>query len=245
MLSASNARLPPQADRISIKFMATDSDPQTTSNQPLDPPERRWPVVIAIMAVAGLYVALPESLVVGPRWLFVLVVASLLVLSIVANARGNYQLNSVSGHLLAAILTLFMVWSLVLLVRALPAHTESPIILLRSAAALWVTNVLVFALWYWRLDAGGPHQRDLRAGHPSGSFLFAQMTFREDDVPPEWKGWSPDFIDYLFLAFNTSTAFSPTDVPVLSRWAKLLTMAQASISLTVVVILAARAVNIL
>jgi hypothetical protein len=117
--------------------------------------------------------------------------------------------------------------------------------LLRSAAALWVTNVLVFALWYWRLDAGGPHQRDLRAGHPSGSFLFAQMTFREDDVPPEWKGWSPTFIDYLFLAFNTSTAFSPTDVPVLSRWAKLLTMAQASISLTVVVILAARAVNIL
>ena len=197
------------------------------------------------MAVAGLYVALPESLVLGPRWLFVLVVASMLILTVVANARGNYRLNYVSGHLLAAILTLFMVWSLVLLVRAFPAHKESPIILLRSAAALWVTNVLVFALWYWRLDAGGPHQRDLRAGHPSGSFLFAQMTFREDDVPPEWKGWSPDFIDYLFLAFNTSTAFSPTDVPVLSRWAKLLTMAQASISLTVVVILAARAVNIL
>jgi hypothetical protein len=172
-------------------------------------------------------------------------VGMLLVLTIIAQARRSYAVNNVSGHLLAGILTLFMVWSLVLLVRALPAHTESPVTLLRSAAALWVTNVLVFALWYWRLDAGGPHQRDLRAGHPSGSFLFAQMTFREDDVPAEWKGWSPTFIDYLFLAFNTSTAFSPTDVPVLSRWAKLLTMAQASISLTVVVILAARAVNIL
>jgi hypothetical protein len=213
--------------------------------QPLDPPEVRWPAVIAIIAVGGLYAALPASLVVGPRWLFVVIVGMLLVLTIIAQARRSYAVNNVSGHLLAGILTLFMVWSLVLLVRALPAHTESPVTLLRSAAALWVTNVLVFALWYWRLDAGGPHQRDLRAGHPSGSFLFAQMTFREDDVPPEWKGWSPTFIDYLFLAFNTSTAFSPTDVPVLSRWAKLLTMAQASISLTVVVILAARAVNIL
>jgi hypothetical protein len=213
--------------------------------QPLDPPEARWPAVIAIIAVGGLYAALPASLVVGPRWLFVVIVGMLLVLTVVAQMRRSYAVNNVSGHLLAGILTLFMVWSLVLLVRALPAHTESPVTLLRSAAALWVTNVLVFALWYWRLDAGGPHQRDLRAGHPSGSFLFAQMTFREDDVPPEWKGWSPTFIDYLFLAFNTSTAFSPTDVPVLSRWAKLLTMAQASISLTVVVILAARAVNIL
>jgi hypothetical protein len=213
--------------------------------QPLDPPEARWPAVIAIIAVGGLYAALPASLVVGPRWLFVVIVGMLLVLTVVAQMRRSFAVNNVSGHLLAGILTLFMVWSLVLLVRALPAHTESPVTLLRSAAALWVTNVLVFALWYWRLDAGGPHQRDLRAGHPSGSFLFAQMTFREDDVPPEWKGWSPTFIDYLFLAFNTSTAFSPTDVPVLSRWAKLLTMAQASISLTVVVILAARAVNIL
>jgi hypothetical protein len=216
-----------------------------TAQQPLDPPEPRWPAAIAIMAVAGLYVALPDSLEVGPRWLFLLVVTVLLVSTIVARVIGRHAVNNLLGHLLAGILTLFMIWSLVLLIHALPAHTEAPITLLRSAAALWVTNVLVFALWYWRLDAGGPHQRDLRAGHPSGSFLFAQMTFREDDVPPEWKGWSPNFIDYLFLAFNTSTAFSPTDVPVLSRWAKLLTMAQASISLTVVVILAARAVNIL
>jgi hypothetical protein len=215
------------------------------AEQTLDPPEPRWPAVIAIVAVAGLYAALPDSLEVGPRWLFLVVVGMLLVSTIVARIKGGYTVNNLLGHLLAAILTLFMVFSLVLLIRALPTHIEAPITLLRSAAALWVTNVLVFALWYWRLDAGGPHQRDLRAGHPSGSFLFAQMTFRASDVPREWKGWSPNFIDYLFLAFNTSTAFSPTDVPVLSRWAKLLTMAQASISLTVVVILAARAVNIL
>jgi hypothetical protein len=219
----------------------TMTDPQTA----LDPPEARWPAAIAIIAVGGLYAALPASLAVGPRWLFVLIIGVLLVVNIGAHAAGKYQLNTLSGHLLAGILTLFMVWSLLLLVHALPSHREAPVTMLRSAAALWITNILVFALWYWRLDAGGPHQRDIRLGHPSGSFLFAQMTLRDDDLPPEMKNWSPNFVDYLFLAFNTSTAFSPTDAPVMSRWAKLLTMAQSAISLTIVVILAARAVNIL
>jgi hypothetical protein len=216
-----------------------------TSTDALDPPEPRWPAIIAILAVGGLYTALPASLAIGPRWLLLVIVTVLLVPTVAARRRGNQSLNNVFGHAIGGILTLFLVWSVGLLVFALPAHKEAPTTLLRSAAALWVTNVLVFAEWYWRLDAGGPYQRDMRAGHPSGSFLFPQMTFRDDDIPAEWKGWSPNFVDYLFLAFNTSTAFSPTDVPVLSRWAKILTMAQASISLTVVAILAARAVNIL
>ncbi|HLI77494.1 MAG TPA: hypothetical protein VKV02_11155, partial [Acidobacteriaceae bacterium] len=95
-----------------------------------------------------------------------------------------------------------------LLVRALPAHTEAPQALLRSAAALWVANILVFASWYWRLDAGGPHARDLRAEHAEGAFLFPQMTL-SDEMKGEMGqvGWSPNFVDYLFLAFNTSTAF--------------------------------------
>jgi hypothetical protein len=215
------------------------------SAEALDPPEARWPVAVAILAVGGLYTALPEYLVIGPRWLFLIIVILLLIPTFVTYRRGNHAINKTLGLLLAMVLTVFLVWSLVLLVLALPAHKEAPVKLLQSAALLWATNVLVFALWYWRLDAGGPHERDLRAGHPSGSFLFPQMTFRDDDVPAEWKGWSPDFVDYLFLAFNTSTAFSPTDVPVLSRWAKLLTMAQSVISLTIVAILAARAVNIL
>jgi hypothetical protein len=208
------------------------------SEQDLNSPGQRWTAIIAVLAVCGLYAALPSSLVVGPRWFYLIIVAALLLATIITRHRGKHLTNIVLGHLLAGFLTLFMIWSLVLLLRALPQHKETPVTLLRSAAALWATNVLVFALWYWRLDAGGPHARELRAGHPSGSFLFAQMTFREKDVPPESKGWSPNFIDYLFLAFNTSTAFSPTDVPILSRWAKLLTMAQASISLTVVAILA-------
>jgi uncharacterized membrane protein len=118
--------------------------------------------------------------------------------------------------------------------------------MLASAAALWVSNVLVFALWYWRLDGGGPHGRDARPGHTAGAFLFPQMTTEGMDAAlAEGQRWSPRFIDYLFIAFNTSTAFSPTDVPVLSRWAKALTMTQSLISLTIVVVLAARAVNIM
>jgi hypothetical protein len=139
-----------------------------------------------------------------------------------------------------------MIASLALLISALPAHVITPQQLLRSAAALWVTNILVFASWYWRLDAGGPHQRGLTLGHADGAFLFPQMTM--DPAAKFAAGeheWEPHFVDYLFLAFNTSTAFSPTDVPVLSRWAKILMMIQALISLLVIALLAGRAVNIL
>jgi uncharacterized membrane protein len=127
----------------------------------------------------------------------------------------------------------------------LPTHEETPVELLGSAASLWLTKILVFALWYWRLDAGGPNRREQWVGHPDGAFLFPQMMHQDGPAATEPHAWSPTFVDYLFLAFNTSTAFSPTEVPVLSRWAKLLMMLQAIISLTVIVVLAARAVNIL
>jgi hypothetical protein len=204
--------------------------------------ENRWPVIVAVLVVSGLYAALPESLSLGHRWVQGTVICGLLIPTIVTHHRGQHHLNTILGHILAATMTVFMIWSMVLLIFALPAHTETPVTLLRSAAALWVTNVLVFALWYWRLDSGGPYSRLLRGSHETGAFLFPQMTLPRDAGRPKW---SPMFIDYVFLAFNTSTAFSPTDAPVLSRWAKALTMTQASISLCVVAILAARAINIL
>ena len=147
-------------------------------------------------------------------------------------------MNRIVGYALLAIVTAAVISSLVLLISALPDHKEAPRDLLRSAGALWISNILVFASWYWRLDAGGPHQRELRGAHTEGAFLFPQMT-QDDPV------WMPGFVDYLFLAFNTSTAFSPTDVPVLSRWAKGMMMVQSTVSFTTVALLAARAVNIL
>ena len=208
--------------------------------------EPRWPAMLALFAVGGLRFALPNTLAVGPDWLILVVVVVLLIPTVTARMRGHHTLNQVLGYLITSVITLDMCWSLYLLIRALPSHTEAPQTLLLSAAALWVTNILVFASWYWRLDAGGPRAREIRGVHTDGAFLFPQMTLNQTAKKAMGEeSWSPGFVDYLFLAFNTSTAFSPTDVPVLSRWAKLLMMVQALISFTTVVLLAARAVNIL
>ena len=209
-------------------------------------PEPRWQALIAVLVVTGLYVALPPSLTVGPTWLVPVIVVVLTVPLLLAHTMGQHRFDTLLGFLLTSVLTAAMVASVAFLIGLLPTHRESPIQLLRSAASLWLTNVLVFALWYWRLDAGGPHARDARAGHESGAFVFPQMTPIADGIcDTDGPGWSPHFIDYLFLAFNTSTAFSPTDTPVLTRWAKVLMMLQSLISLTVLAVLAARAVNIL
>ena len=207
--------------------------------------EPRWPALVALLAAGALYAALPESLAVGPRWALLVIVSALLVPTIISHRVSRRSLNHVLGLIVTAVVTVAMICSLVLLVAALPSHKEGPSDLLRSAIALWVTNVLVFALWYWRLDAGGPNQRDLNKAHTNGAFLFPQMTLEFNRALADKSEWSPNFFDYLFLAFNTSTALSPTDAPVLARWAKLLMMLQGTISLAVIVLLAARAVNIL
>ena len=209
-------------------------------------PEPRWPSLVALLAVVGLHFALPESLILGPVWLLLALVAIVLVPAIVARGLGHLRLSQILGYLATGIVTADMILSLSLLIATLPRHQVAPPLLLRSAAALWTTNILIFASWYWRLDAGGPQARDLRGSHTHGDFLFPQMTIDPTrchlTIDPHWR---PGFIDYLFLAFNTSTAFSPTDVPVLSRWAKVLMMVQSTISFATVALLAARAVNIL
>lgn len=208
--------------------------------------EPRWPAMLALLAVGGLRLATPEDLSAGPGWLLIAIVAVLMVPTTWARQRGMDTLNKILGYILTSIVTIDMVWSLYLLVAALPSHKEAPQDLLISAAALWITNILVFASWYWRLDAGGPRARELRGVHTDGAFLFPQMTLDQQAKREMGElAWSPGFVDYLFLAFNTSTAFSPTDTPVLTQWAKLLMMVQALISFATVALLAARAVNIL
>jgi hypothetical protein len=210
---------------------------------PASKTEPRWPAIIALLAVGGVYTALPSFLILGPPWLLLAVVGFLLIPTVIALRTGHHQLNRFLGFVVSAIITLALVLSLVLLIEALPGRAEAAPALLRSAGSLWITNILVFALWYWRLDAGGPLQRDRRGAHTEGSFLFPQMTQYSKTAGE--RHWTPKFIDYLFIAFNTSTAFSPSDTPVLSRWAKVLTMLQAMISLIIVALLASRAIGIL
>jgi hypothetical protein len=211
-------------------------------------PEPRWPAIIAVAAAAALHFALPESLRFGPPWVIAGVVGVLLTAAFVARARGSERGNEMAGWGILVVLTIGLLYGLGMLIAGLVHHSTAAPALLRSAGVLWTTNVLVFATWYWRLDEGGPNERERREAHTQGAFLFPQMTFAPaggDDSLAERERWRPGFVDYLFVAFNTSTAFSPTDVPVLSRWGKGAMMIQSVISFTTVVLIAARAVNIL
>ncbi len=221
------------------------SEPLVESTIPAPEPEARWPAVIALFAIAGLRLALPRSLAGSPGWVPLVLITALIIPTLLARRMQKPALNHWLGLATICVVTADTIWSLTLLIYTLPRHTLGPTQLLLSTTVLWLGNVLVFASWYWRLDAGGPNARDRRAFHSEGAFLFPQMTMDPGDPESPVRGWRPGFVDYLFLAFNTSTAFSPSDVPVLSRWAKLLMMVQASISLATVVLLAARAVSIL
>ncbi len=210
----------------------------------VDKPEPRWQALLAFVAVAGIYLALPSSLIVGPTWFLPTLIAVLLVPTVGSHRFGKLSLNRILGFAISSIITLALIGSVVLLVHALPSHKEPPLQLLFSAALLWLTNVIVFALWYWRIDGGGPTKRHERNEFGSCSFLFPQM-----QVPREERGqfactrWRPHFVDYLFVAFTQSSTFGPTDAPLLARWAKVLAMIQVFISLSIVVLLISRAVG--
>ena len=172
-------------------------------------------------------------------------VVVLLVPTVFAHRTGRHSLNHVLGIVIGAILTFGLIGSVVLLVTTLPEKKE-PLALLHSGGALWLTNVLVFALWYWRLDGGGPMKRETEHEFGSRSFVFPQMQIEKRERKTFGVDkWRPGFVDYLFVALTTSSTFGPTDAPVLTHWAKLLTMTQILISLTIMVLLISRAVGVL
>ncbi len=209
-------------------------------------PEPRWPALLAGLSVGLLFYLMPDPLAVGPRWLPFALIAAMLIPAKVFHHRGKHQLNELFGYAGLGVTTAALVSSLALLILRLLKHVGPPAEMLQAAVELWVSNILVFASWYWRLDGGGPNERDQRHTHQAGAFLFPQMTLSQELRKALGQHpWNPGFVDYLFLAFNTSTAFSPTDVPVLTRWAKVMMMIQSAISLATLALVAARAVNIL
>ncbi len=218
----------------------------TAPREHVDKPEPRGQAVLAFLAICAIYLALPRKLVVGPIWLLPTLVLVLLVPTVVSHRVGRHSLNRTLGFVINGITTLALIGSVILLVRGLPTHRESPLQLLRSAGLLWLTNVIVFALWYWRLDGGGPTLRAKEKKFGSTSFLFPQMQIPHDERPEfACVRWRPRFIDYLFVAFTQSSTFGPTDAPLLARWAKALAMVQIIISLTIVVLLVSQAVGVL
>ncbi len=210
----------------------------------IDKPEPRGQALLAFLAIGAIYLALPRDLVIGPIWLLPTVIVVLLVPTVVSHRVGRRSLNRTLGLIINGITTVALIGSVILLVRFLPTHRESPLQLLRSGGLLWLTNVIVFALWYWRLDGGGPTLRHEQKKFGSTSFLFPQMQIPHDERTQfACARWRPRFIDYLFVAFTQSSTFGPTDAPLLARWAKILAMIQIFISLSIVVLLISGAVG--
>jgi hypothetical protein len=218
----------------------------TNQHDHIDKPEPRWQALLAFLAIAAIYLALPRNLIIGPVWLLPTLIVVLLIPTVISHRIGKRSLNRALGNLINGITTLALIGSIVLLVRALPSHQETPLALLRSGGLLWLTNVIVFALWYWRLDGGGPTKRQEENKFGSTSFLFPQMQVPHDERAQfACTGWRPRFVDYLFVAFTQSSTFGPTDAPLLARWAKVLSMIQIFISLSIVILLISRAVGVL
>src|SRR5256885_16642154 len=126
----------------------------------IDKPEPRAQAVLAFLAICAIYLALPRDLVGGPSWLLPTVIVVLLVPTVVSHRVGKHSLNRALGVIINGITTLALIGSVILLVRTLPSHRQTPLQLLRSGGLLWLTNVIVFALWYWRL---GGRRRTLRS----------------------------------------------------------------------------------
>ena len=218
----------------------------SASPQHIDKPEPRAQALLAVLAIGAIYLALPHTLVLGPIWLLPTLIVILLAPTVLSHRLGRYSLNRTLGMIINGITTLALIGSVILLVRTLPTHRSSPLQLLRSGGLLWLTNVIVFALWYWRLDGGGPTVRHKEKKFGSTSFLFPQMQIPQDERAQfACARWRPRFVDYLFVAFTQSSTFGPTDSPLLARWAKVLAMIQILISLTIVVLLISRAIGVL
>lgn len=207
--------------------------------------EHRLPVAAAVGVAIALQLVLPKKLVIHPTWLLP-ALEGLLIVGLMAVNPG--RINRTSALLRTASITLIAVislangWSTGQLIDGLVNGTagNNASLLLARGASVYVTNIIVFGLWYWEWDRGGPVAR-ARGDQPYPDFLFPQMTDSRI-APPDWE---PNFVDYMYVSFTNATAFSPTDTMPLSRWAKMLMLVQSSIALLTIAFVIARAINVL
>ena len=226
--------------------MATGPEPPG-QQQKAPPGESRWPMALAVIATGVLRATLPHELRNGDaRWLLLVVLAVLLAALVVGDPgridRDRPWLHNLTSVLigLISLANADAAVRLVVGIVDVSNFTQNAKVLLASGAAIWLSNIIAFALWYWNLDRGGPAAR--ASGKESApALVFPEMVHKEQ----VGEDWSPAFVDYFHFAFATATAFSPTDVSAVKPWAKLMMMAEAAISLVVGILVVARAVNIL
>jgi hypothetical protein len=211
---------------------------------PTVPPEAmgvpRWPATVALIAVGVLLALVSNRLTLGPSWVPLAVILILSIPLTIASLGGRLEWRRKLAFVGLVTITIAVAAAAVFLIRQLLAGQAGGSYLLTGAGAIWAANLLTFAIWYWEIDGGGPSERR-RDGHVSTDFLFPQMQIGDGRA----TGWWPGFLDYMFVAFNASTAFSPTDTLILSQRAKVLMMVQALIAGVTVVVIAARAINVL
>lgn len=206
--------------------------------------ERRWPVSFVVAIVITLQLTLPDNLslkiqpyICGIEFILAAAIFILNPGRIDTHRQGRWSL----GIALTSMMTASNLASGIQLIQSLiNGSVKNATSLLGFGGSIWLTNVVVFSLWYWEFDRGGPGAR-AEALNPYPDFLFPQMT------SPEFSpaNWAPTYFDYLYTSFTNASAFSPTDVLPLTRWAKHLMMLQSVISLVTVGLVIARAVNIL
>ncbi|MGH2853461.1 MAG: hypothetical protein ACRDLF_04625 [Solirubrobacteraceae bacterium] len=226
--------------------MAQPPSPQP--GRPYPPPaapEPAWPAQLTVLAAIAIQLLLPERLTVGPSWLIPALEGGLLVGMFLATPRQlehEHTLRRRAALGLTAFVSAANIYSLGALTHYLLHHNPlgggRPLIV--AGTLIWLTNFLIFALWYWETDRGGPGRR--AAGHDGPpDFLFPQMT--DDRIEP--LAWRPQFIDYLYVSLTNATAFSPTDTMPLTPTAKSIMGVQALVSLVTIGLIVSRAVNIL
>jgi len=206
--------------------------------------EHRLAVSLVVVLVITLQFLLPRDLSLGFQRYICGLEALLLISLIALTPRRIGKHHAPTRNLsiaLTSIMTISNISSAVKLIDGLVQGTiKDANMLLLSGGSIWMANIVIFSLWFWELDRGGPGSR-AEARKPVPDFLFPQMS------SPEYreKGWHPTFFDYLYISVTNASAFSPTDTAPLSRWAKILMMVQSLTSLVTVGLVIARAVNIL
>lgn len=203
--------------------------------------ESRWPPLIALAVGAALYATLPGSLMLGGGWLRWIIPALLLVLMAVSAVQPVAETDRRRhvGITLVVLITLANTSAIALLIQGIVAESGfEGRYLVVSAVQVWFTNVIVFSLWFWEIDGGGPRHRALAQAGPH-DFLFAQY-----QVPEPWT-WRPKYLDYLYVSITNSTSFAPADALPMRHRIKVLMAVQSLLSVLVIIVVLARAVSIL
>ena len=225
--------------------LAVDADRRLPSWLRAGDPESALPVLFAVLAAIALQIAIPKTYTLVPRWPLLVLEALLLIVLLVINPLVVSRRTRIGRYatwaLLAAITIDNTLSAVILDVRIISGEVSNKAeILLGSGAAIFVTNVIVFGIWYWQLDRGGPFARHT-GEQPYPDFMFPQMT-TPNVAKPDWR---PTFVDYLYVSVTNVMAFSPTDTMPMTRWAKAMMTVQAMVSLSTAALVISRAVNVL